>query len=102
MGEGWRAVTHSILNYSMTDDFFQTEGNSAKGNVQAPSIIGRNFIFRRGGGRILLMQKAKVIAKQSPMPPADEAAAGSSIGFGRRGDGGESHAVQGAGQRDSE
>ena len=44
------------------------------------------------------MQKAKVIAKQPPMPPADEAAAGSSIGFGRRGDGGESHAVQGAGQ----
>ena len=45
------------------------------------------------------MQKAKVIAKQPPMPPADEAAAGSSIGFGRRGHGGESHAVQGAGGR---
>ena len=44
------------------------------------------------------MQKAKVIAKQPPMPPADEAAAGSSIGFGRRGDGGNSHAVQGAGR----
>ena len=40
------------------------------------------------------MQKTKVIAKP-PMPPADEAAAGSSIGFGRRGDGGESHAVGG-------
>ena len=61
------------------------------------------FHFRRKisfssmeGGRILLMQKAKVIAKQPPMPPADEAAAGSSIGFGRRGYGGGSHAVQGA------
>ena len=30
------------------------------------------------------MQRAKVIAKQPPMPPADEAAAGSSIGFGQR------------------
>ena len=57
---------------------------------------GGNFTFRRGGGIILFMQKAKVIAKQPPMPPADEAVAGSSIGFGRRGDGGESHAVQGA------
>ena len=44
------------------------------------------------------MQRAKVIAKQPPMPPADEAAAGSSIGFGRRGHGGKSHAVQGAEQ----
>ena len=48
------------------------------------------------------MQQAKVIAKQPPMPPADEAAAGSSIGFGRRGYGGESHAVQGARQRGAE
>ena len=44
------------------------------------------------------MQKAKVIAKQLPMPPADEAAAGSSIGFGRRGHEEKSHAVQGAEQ----
>ena len=48
------------------------------------------------------MQKAKVIAKQPPMPPVDEAAAGSSIGFGRRGNGRKSHAVQGAGQEGAE
>ena len=47
-------------------------------------------------------EKAKVIAKQPPMPSADEAAAGSSIGFGRRGHGGNSHAVQGAGQGEAE
>ena len=39
------------------------------------------------------MQKTKVIAKP-PMPPADKAAADSSIGFGRRGSGGKSHAVR--------
>ena len=38
------------------------------------------------------MSKTKVIAKP-PMPPADKAAADSSIGFGRRGSGGKSHAV---------
>ena len=65
-------------------------------NCEKIGYAGKNLTFRRGGGRILLMQKAKVIAKQPPMPPADEAAAGSSIGFGRRGDGGESHAVRGA------
>ena len=61
-----------------------------------------NFIFWRGGGRIPLMQKAKIIAKQPPMPSADEVAAGSSIGFGRRGDGEESHAVQRAEQGGAE
>ena len=40
------------------------------------------------------MQKTTVIAKP-PMPPADKAAADSSIGFGRRGSGGKSHAVHG-------
>ena len=64
--------------------------------------MGGNLTFRRGGGRISFMQKAKVIAKQPPMPPADKAAAGSSIGFGRRGDGGKSHAVQGVEQGGAE
>ena len=44
------------------------------------------------------MSKAKVIAKP-PMPPADQAAADSSIGLGRRGDGGKSHAVRRTGKR---
>ena len=71
----------------------------------APRICreaGGNLTFQRGEGRISFMQKAKVIAKQPPMPPADKAAVGSSIGFGRRGYGGESHAVQGAGQEGAE
>ena len=44
------------------------------------------------------MQRAKVIAKQPPMPPAKKAAGDSSIGSGRRGSGEEFHAVQGAGK----
>ena len=52
----------------------------------------------REEGRISLMQRAQVIVKQPPMPPAKKAAGDSSIGFGRRGHGGKSHAVQGAGQ----
>ena len=62
---------------------------------------GGNFIFQRGGGRISFMQKARIIANP-PMPPAKKAAGDSSIGFGRRGSGGESHAVQGTGQGGAE
>ena len=43
------------------------------------------------------MQNAKIIAKP-PMPPAENAVAGSSIGFGWWGYGGGSHAVQRAGK----
>ena len=60
------------------------------------------FISGREGGRISLMQREKVIAKQPSMPPAIKAAGDSSIGFGQQGSGGESHAVQGAGQGGAE
>ena len=66
------------------------------------SAWGGNFHFRRGGGRISLMQRAKIIAKQPSMPPANKAAGDSSIGFGWRGHRGKSHAVQEAGQGGAE
>ena len=46
------------------------------------------------------MSKTKVIAKP-PMPPADKVAADSSIGFGRRGNRGKSHAVRRTGKREA-
>ena len=66
--------------------------------VLGADVQGGNFAFQRGVGKISLMQKVKVIAKQPPMPPAKKAAGDSFIGFGRRGHGGKSHAVQRAGQ----
>ena len=63
---------------------------------------GGNFAFQPGGGKIPLMQRAKVNAKQPPIPSVIKAAGGSFIGFGRRGSGGESHAVQKAGQGGAE
>ena len=58
----------------------------------------KNLTFRRDGVIIRAMNAMNVIAKQPPMRPATNAEAGSSIGTGRRGNGGKSHAVQKGGK----
>ena len=56
----------------------------------------KNLTFRRDGVIIRVMNAMNDIAKQPPMRPAPNAAAVSSIGSGRRGNGGKSYAVWGA------
>ena len=58
----------------------------------------KNLTFRRDGVIIRAMNAMNGIAKQPPMRPATNAEAGSSIGTGRRGNGGKSHAVRKAGE----
>ena len=55
-------------------------GAESRGQGDGMPVWGGNFAFRQGGSRISSMQKAKVIAKQPPMPPTDKVAGDSSIG----------------------